>query len=525
MIILEYIIRLGYKVLYLTNRKPLANQVKISAARMLGYNLEGMTPEQLDLIKDLDNKIYFANYQGLVAAYKKGNKYMPEVFENQKVLLICDEVHWFTSDCLFSESPDIVLDKLLRQFSSAITLYMTSTDWDIYSIIGSRLAEIHPNRFNPGTPGMMPMPYGYQPIMLRSEHPYGLTFKACYISNGFDRSKVKAYSFKSYDDIAEQIKRTPVSEKWLIYADTKEHGYELENKLPDSAFIFSEDRNNKLDNDGKEEKISVVTKEKFEHRVLIATSILDCGTSINDKDVKHVVINSIDPVTTVQFVGRIRRSNSPLNIYFNDRSVANITGKLRSIDGDIKLVNALVSNSGNRRSNDPDGYARMLQSRRIYDRNGELQLNNFANYKAKSLKAYLEYLVDPNRNFGDKAFLKHQLELFGFRLEECHDLGADEAQKAISNISTLIDTVVDKELSEGEYKNFSDTLDDLLIREYGSTIIRKGSIHNPETYNGRFSDNGIPYRVTCEGVDKGKLFIFRKVQCTDKEEVVDNGVA
>lgn len=522
---LKHHIDQDYKVLYLTNRKPLMNQVKISAAKKLGNKVKDMPPEFLDCIDDLDKKIYFANYQGLVNSYKYGDKYKPEVFENQKVLLICDEVHWFTSDCLFSEGPDVVLDKLLRQFSSAITLYMTSTDWDIYNIIGRRLAKIHQDRFNPGATGMVPTPYGWQSTTLRPEHPCEFTFKACYVSNGFDRSKVKAYSFKSYGDIAEQIKKTPASEKWLIYADTKEHGRYLESIIADSVFIFSEDRQNKLTDDGKSEKENVVSEELFKHRVLIATSILDCGTSINDKEVKHVVINSIDPVITVQFVGRIRRSGSPLNIYFNDRSVADIARRLRSIDTDIDLANALVSNSGNRRGNDPDGYARMLLSSRIYDRNKNLLLNKLANDKACSLKAYLMYLVDPNRGFGDKAFLEHQLELFGFRLDECHDLGVDEAQKAVSDISTLIDTVVDKELNESEYKDFSDKLDDLLNREYGSTIIRKGSVHKTKTYNGNFSDKGIPYELICKNGDKGKIYIFRKVQGAGKEKEVDNGAA
>lgn len=527
MIVLEYFIRLGYKVLYLTNRKQLMNQVKIIAAKKLRHAAKDMPPEFLDLIENLDNKIYFANYQGLVNAYKNSSKYKPEVFEGHKVLLVCDEAHWFTSDCLFSEGPDIVLDKLLRQFSSAITLYMTSTDWDIYSVIGRRLAEIHPERYIPSYSGYVPPQPGYSSSVdySNSHLPYELAFNACYISKGFDNGNVKAYSFKSYDDIVERIKNTPASEKWLIYADTKEHGYELHSKIQDSVFIFSEDQNHKLTDSGKAEKAAVVTEEKFEHRVLIATSILDCGTSISDKEVKHVVINSIDPVTTMQFVGRIRRSSSPLNIYFNDRSVAEINGRLRNIDTDIDLANALVSNIGNRRSNDPDGYARMLLSSRIYDSNGELQLNRFAYAKTESLKDYLMYLVDPNRELGEKTFLKHQLELFGFSLDECHDLGVDKAQKAISDISALIDTVVDKELNESEYKDFSDKLDDLLNHEYGSTIIRKGHTHTPQIYNKRFSDKGIPYEVTCKAGDTGKIYFFRKIQGIDKDKGTDNGAA
>lgn len=227
----------------------------------------------------------------------------------------------------------------------------------------------------------------------------------------------------------------------------------------------------------------------------------------------------------MQFVGRIRRSSSPLNIYFNDRSVAEINGRLRNIDTDIDLANALVSNIGNRRSNDPDGYARMLLSSRIYDSNGELQLNRFAYAKTESLKDYLMYLVDPNRELGEKTFLKHQLELFGFSLDECHDLGVDKAQKAISDISALIDTVVDKELNESEYKDFSDKLDDLLNHEYGSTIIRKGHTHTPQIYNKRFSDKGIPYEVTCKAGDTGKIYFFRKIQGIDKDKGTDNGAA
>lgn len=514
--VIEYFLKQGYKILYLTNRTQLLNQVKISVMKKLDHPDKNTPVGCLHLIPDINGDIYFSNYQGLVEAYKNGDKYRDKVFANHKVLLVCDEVHWFTSDCLFSEGPDYVLDKLLQQFSSSITLYMTSTDWDIYSEIGARLSTIHPERYIDDHDIIvnmtMPTKVGFH-TKLKEELPYSSTFSCCYTSEQFDSTNIEAYSFDSYDDIIEKIK-TPTNEKWLIYADTKAHGEKLQKMIPDSIFIFSEDWNYKLDRESKEEMANVVTDEMFNHRVLIATSILDCGTTISDKDVKHVVINSIDPVTTMQFVGRVRRNGSSLNLYFNARSNADIWRRFTELDDKIKLVKEVTDNNdGKALSENMDEVANLLSSRWFYYTNaGELVCNNLGFGKACSLRGYMLDILANSCEYGENTFLVYQLKLFGLNSYDCKNLNVDKEQQSASKIVAVMDPISNKILTAEEYKTFCSSLDPKLNEEFGSTTIRGTGIHNPETYNKIFEEHKIPYEVVKDGVKKKEAhYTFKKV--------------
>ncbi len=514
--IIEYFLDQGYKILYLTNRTQLLNQVKLSVLKKLNHPDKNTPVEYLHLIKNIDGYIYFSNYQGLAEAYKNKCKYRGEVFANHKVLLVCDEVHWFTSDCLFSEGPDYVLDKLLQQFFSSITLYMTSTDWDTYSDIGYRLSRIHQERYigdrlisfqmNPGG-------FVYNSI-LNEEHPYSPVFSRCYTSEQFDSTNIKAYSFNSDDNIIEQIRSTSDSKKWLIFADTKEHGEKLQGMIPDSVFIFSEDWNYKLRREGKEEMSNLVTDEMFKHRVLIATSILDCGTTISDKDVKHVVVNSIDPVTTMQFVGRVRRNGSSLNLYFNARSDADIWRRFTELDDKIKLVKEVTdNNNGKALSENMDDVAKFIISRWIYiTDNRKFIRNNLGFKKACSLRDYIAGILADSCEHGKNMFLVHQLNLFGLNSDDCYDLNVDKEQRSVSKIVAVIDPISNKELTTEDYKAFCSVLDSKIVEAYGSTIIRGTGTHKPETYNTIFKEHKIPYEVLKDdGKKDAAHYTFRKV--------------
>ena len=511
--IIEYFLEQGYKILYLTNRTQLLNQVKISVLKKLDHRDKNTAVNSLHLIDNIYEKIYFSNYQGLVEAYKKGDWYKREVFEKHNVLLVCDEVHWFTSDCLFSEGPDYVIDKLLQQFSSSITLYMTSTDWDIFGEIGARLSKTHPDRYTGNqnvfvqmTPGV-----GFYSV-LNEEHPYGSAFSRCYTSEQFDRTKIEAYSFISDDNIIAKISSTPANEKWLILADTKEHGEKLQGMITDSIFIFSEDMDYKLDREGKEEMSNVITNEKFNNRVLIATSILDCGTTIIDEDVKHVVVNSIDPVTTMQFVGRVRRNGSNLNLYFNARSTADIWKRFVELDDKIKLVEKVTNNNKSLSKNMND-VASLLSSRWIYYNNdGNLVCNNLGLKKACSLRSYIANVLSDSCDYGENTFLFHQLKLFGLNSDDCYNLNEDRKKQSVSKIVAAFDPISNKQLSAEEYKTFCSNLDSILIKEFGSTTIRGSGIHNPETYNKIFLEHEIPYEVSKDdGKRNAAHYTFKKV--------------
>lgn len=141
----------------------------------------------------------------------------------------------------------------------------------------------------------------------------------------FDFPRVTPVYFTTRDEILKAIISTPSEEKWLIFTDSKEDGNYFKEKLIDIAqdrgqdfpktfnltettFITSSSRKMKGLREFKTFE-NIISKERFEQRVVIATKVLDNGVNIKDPQLKHIVIDAYEKTEFLQMLGRKRWIN------------------------------------------------------------------------------------------------------------------------------------------------------------------------------------------------------------------------
>lgn len=123
-----------------------------------------------------------------------------------------------------------------------------------------------------------------------------------------DYSYVEPVYFSNFEEILTEIKSSN-DEKWLIFVDDEIEGSNLATRIEygekiSAAFISSDTAKRK--GMAMDMYNQIVAKRSFPVRVLIATSVLDCGIDIEDIKVKNVVIVSDDETTFLQMLGRKR---------------------------------------------------------------------------------------------------------------------------------------------------------------------------------------------------------------------------
>lgn len=123
-----------------------------------------------------------------------------------------------------------------------------------------------------------------------------------------DYSHLKPVYFHEYEDLIHEIEATS-GQKWLIFVDNEKKGKkfleELVNEgIEDVGFLsrYEIDHNE----ESKAVYDDIVTYESYECRILITTSVLDCGINICDPKVKNIVIACDNKTGFLQMLGRKR---------------------------------------------------------------------------------------------------------------------------------------------------------------------------------------------------------------------------
>lgn len=123
-----------------------------------------------------------------------------------------------------------------------------------------------------------------------------------------DYSYLDVRYFTAYEDLLLRITQTP-EDKWMIFVDSEKAGNELLKLVQEAnlgSVVFLSSRRIKLNDDAKTVYSHIVEHQKFPCRILISTSVMDCGTNIHDPDVRHMAIASDSETTFLQELGRKR---------------------------------------------------------------------------------------------------------------------------------------------------------------------------------------------------------------------------
>lgn len=312
-------------VLLLSNRVALNRQEK----RKLWEKLHdySISDQELDSEFIFDNIIIFS-YQNFI---NQINYLLSSPLFNCIKYVIYDEAHYFLSDALFNNETDLQLLTTINLFSNAIRIYMSATAERIAPFIKQLEESILTQNIKNNSNSTV------RQVSLCLHKPKFLEYKF-----PRDYSDYVFHFFKSWDVLCKYITHSSQDEKWLIFVEAKSEYKEIEALLTANKELEKQDINFLTADDKNTSVYQLISrKEKFKTRVLVSTIALDNGINIRDDQLKHIVINSCDPVSMIQMVGRKRRAaNENVNLYFKTTKKEDL---IKYKASKRKLLNSAVS--------------------------------------------------------------------------------------------------------------------------------------------------------------------------------------
>ena len=305
--VLPKVVQSGGKMLLVSNRVAVSYQQKLQVMKIVDPSEIGcLTPE--GVLKKTDFgpvKIMTLQALDLFLSTAQGREYAKEVS-----VFVVDEVHYFVADVSFNPSAARLLKVIPKFFIEATRIYMTATLEDALRPVAEAeasaerpMVERTGARFSPLMLGQSPVVNVYQ-----------------FRSDRYSQLSVRYY--KKDDDLYREIKESG-EDKWLIFVPSKEDGATLQETIGDDAVFIS------ADSKGNDAWNQLLDEERLPCRVLITTSVLDCGVNIHDENLKHVVIPFEDRTMFMQALGRVRFKRSPqFTLYVKAISQKRLNGLL-----------------------------------------------------------------------------------------------------------------------------------------------------------------------------------------------------
>ena len=285
-------------VLILTNR--VANRKQIE--------------NDLDFLLYYPRRVNVLSYQALETS---GNGYV-QALENYDFIFM-DESHYFTKDNTFNTMTNCSYNKLMTMKSKrAIRIFMSATNESIVKHGITTYANFSGNL------------------------TYDQLKKHVWI---YEMKKNKSYisEIKKFYEFSEIIDEINISkEKWLIFVSSYETGVEymklILNKTKKSVAFLNRENIDNEEETAKKVLESLINYSIFEEDILLATSIIDNGVNIIDKNLKNIVIFSNEFSETIQELGRKRCMDLEDNfvLYLPNETKRSLSGQLRNKQNKLK---------------------------------------------------------------------------------------------------------------------------------------------------------------------------------------------
>ncbi len=299
----------GQKVLYLCNRKALAFQQMREADRAVNPPIQqSFYPN--DAAEYTTGSITLMTFHHYFSLLQKNG---PVYFAPYSIV-IADEAHFYYSDALFNPDTGEILDSIPRVFAHSLRIYMTATPEDVLDPIYAaewRCAPwVHDSEKN------AICDYFSHEVSHLERLPLLPVFTMLWDFSAYQGP----YVFSKTDSLIQEITEDDPSEKWIIFATSKEAGKDMRRNLHhegiSAVYLDSDSRRGDL---GQRQLWDRVLEKGLENcRVLITTSVLDNGFSIHDKAVTRIVLFTDDRTAFLQELGRVRLAPEQMvRVYFN----------------------------------------------------------------------------------------------------------------------------------------------------------------------------------------------------------------
>ena len=384
--------------------------------------------------------------------------------------VVCDECHYFIADSVFT-TDSAPLVNLPKVFAQSVRIYASATMSPVRNVILKMeqvvdLAENFPYwEISPGfryaRNNMISQIYSnYNGLLQRAPFFEVMGAEPDY---SYLHPRILADGQSLWDDVIEQYEAHSLR-KAVVFVDSKKHGKDCKEKLNShgisAAFIVSEStssRSYSMDELDKKVLEEIKTKNRFESvSVLIATSVLDNGTNLIDKDITHLYISGTECMAAVQQAGRVRmyEEGQTLELVIPRRAKSYFSSRISQWNRQENLLDKwLDADAKTREDMFWNGELEFLRTKFSYNESSHPKNSIFT---FASLNYYRSDARDTLRRLegSPDGYVKKALCWFGFNLSDAVDESLCCQSDAIEQLQTFLEETASKPLNKESWANF-----------------------------------------------------------------------
>lgn len=384
--------------------------------------------------------------------------------------VVCDECHYFIADSVFT-TDSAPLVNLPKVFAQSVRIYASATMSPVRNVILKMeqvvdLAENFPHweiwpGFRYARNNMISQMYSNNTGLPK----YAAFFEVTGAEPDYSylHPRILADGQSLWDDVIEQYEAHSLR-KAVVFVDSKKQGKDCKEKLNShgisAAFIVSEStssRSYSMDELDKKVLEEIKTKNRFESvSVLIATSVLDNGTNLIDKDITHLYISGTEYMAAVQQAGRVRmyEEGQTLELVIPRRAKSYFSSRISQWDRQENLLDKwLDADAKTREDMFWNGELEFLRTKFSYNESSHPKNSIFT---FASLNYYRSDARDTLRRLegSPDGYIKKALCWFGFNLSDAVDESLCCQSDAIEQLQTFLEETASKPLNKESWANF-----------------------------------------------------------------------
>ena len=384
--------------------------------------------------------------------------------------VVCDECHYFIADSVFT-TDSAPLVNLPKVFAQSVRIYASATMSPVRNVILKMeqvvdLAENFPHweiwpGFRYARNNMISQMYSNNTGLPK----YAAFFEVTGAEPDYSylHPRILADGQSLWDDVIEQYEAHSLR-KAVVFVDSKKQGKDYKEKLNShgisAAFIVSEStssRSYSMDELDKKVLEEIKTKNRFESvSVLIATSVLDNGTNLIDKDITHLYISGTEYMAAVQQAGRVRmyEEGQTLELVIPRRAKSYFSSRISQWDRQENLLDKwLDADAKTREDMFWNGELEFLRTKFSYNESSHPKNSIFT---FASLNYYRSDARDTLRRLegSPDGYVKKALCWFGFNLSDAVDESLCCQSDAIEQLQTFLEETASKPLNKESWANF-----------------------------------------------------------------------
>lgn len=395
----DYAQKFGDRILYLTNRSALRNQIYDEVQK-----------------KNLGDTIHVTLYQTLQRDLNKG--YLSQ-YDNYDYI-VADECHYFITDAMFNHYTDIAYDFIMGQTKKVVIL-VSATAKLLFEELQLQKKLKHRNIFRIDKDySYVKKLYYYQKDELKSIIDF--------ILHNEEDSKILVFC----NSAQRMIEMNAIYEEQAdyycskgVYTKKKEKSNQKEKskkKKTSKEFVQLRKICGWFDEDGNLKKKNSVIHEyadgmiTFNKRILFTTKVLDNGINLRDRKIKHIFSEILDLDTLIQSFGRKRSidADDTCTFYIREYQKKGIQGLINKVEKPLEQAKMYAENY--------EKFQQQYGKNRYWMKKNEIFYTNFSEDKEKggTIKTnyckYMKFQIAHNmycsmKKLGHKNYLFMKLPL------------------------------------------------------------------------------------------------------------------